>query len=87
MRLHRIIVGAAPALGHRPLDVLAGVLDVAGLAVQAVLRVYLQPRPAVRVLVVLVHAWSGGGVFVEGGVGGGRGSCCCNGWPRPVHRQ
>ena len=36
---HARIVRAAAALGHHPVDVLVGVLDIAGLAVDAVLRV------------------------------------------------
>src|SRR5688500_14096345 len=46
--LHVRVVRAAAAFGNDPLDVLLRVLDVAGLAVNAVLRVDLQPRrPAV----------------------------------------
>src|SRR5436190_10044359 len=43
---HVRIVRSAPALGNDPLDVLLRVLDVAGLAVHAVLGVYLEPRRA-----------------------------------------
>src|SRR6478672_5586355 len=41
---HVGIVRAAAPFGHDPLDVLPRVLDVAGLAVHAVLGVDLQPR-------------------------------------------
>ena len=40
-RLHARIRGPAAALGHDPVDVLRGALDVARLAVDAVLRVDL----------------------------------------------
>src|SRR5579859_4852368 len=40
---HIRIVRPAAAFGHYPIDILLGVLDVAGLAVHAVLRVDLQP--------------------------------------------
>src|SRR5690349_10856889 len=40
---HVGVVRAAASFGHDPLDVLPRVLDVAGLAVHAVLRVDLQP--------------------------------------------
>ncbi len=43
-RSHVGIVGSAAALGHHPVDVLGHVLDVAGLAVDAILRVDLEPR-------------------------------------------
>ena len=48
------IVGPAAALGRDPVDVLGRVLDVAGLAVHAVLRVDLQRGAAVRAGHVLV---------------------------------
>src|SRR3546814_14837123 len=44
--LHVGIIGPAATFGNHPVDVLGRVLDVAGLAVDAVLRVDLQPRPA-----------------------------------------
>src|ERR1041384_6241884 len=48
--LHIWIVRPAAAFGDHPVDVLGRVLDVAGLAVHAVLRVYLQARvPARRI--------------------------------------
>src|SRR5690349_5136641 len=43
---HVGIVRSAAAFRYDPIDVLARVLDVAGLAVNAVLGVDLQPRPA-----------------------------------------
>src|SRR5665213_2429654 len=46
---HIGIVRAAAALGHHPIDVLRGILDVAGLAVDAVRRVDLQPRGTGRI--------------------------------------
>ena len=46
--LHVRIVRSAAALGYNPINVLLRVLDVAGLAVHAVLRVDLQPRLAGR---------------------------------------
>ena len=46
---HADVVGPAAAFGRDPDDVLRRVLDVAGLAVHAVLRVDLQPLGAVRV--------------------------------------
>src|SRR5258706_5000738 len=42
--LHVRVIRAAAALGHDPDDVLLRILDVAGLAVHAVLGVDLQPR-------------------------------------------
>src|SRR5256885_17184828 len=41
--LHVRVVGASAAFGHDPLDVLARVLDVVGLALHAVLGVHLPP--------------------------------------------
>ena len=43
-RLHVGIIGSSAAFGHDPVDVLGRVLDVARLAVDAVLRVDLKPR-------------------------------------------
>lgn len=40
--LHAVVGGAATSLGHHPVDVLLGVLDITGLAVDAVLSVDLQ---------------------------------------------
>lgn len=40
--LHAVVGGATASLGHHPVDVLLGVLDITGLAVDAVLRVDLQ---------------------------------------------
>jgi hypothetical protein len=48
--LHVGIIGAAPAFGRYPVDVLLGILDVTGLTVDAVLRVDLKTR--VRAVVV-----------------------------------
>ena len=45
--LHIGVIRPTGALGHRPDDVLRRVLDVAGLAVHAVLGVDLQARPLV----------------------------------------
>src|SRR4051812_43939189 len=44
-RLHIGIIRSSSALGHDPVDVLRRVLDVAGLAVDAILGVDLEPRP------------------------------------------
>ena len=43
------IVGARAALGRRPDDILAGILDVAGFAVNAVGGVDLQPWPGIPI--------------------------------------
>src|SRR6476469_4221272 len=43
---HVRVVRSSPALRNDPLDVLAWILDVAGLAMHAVGRVDLQPRAA-----------------------------------------
>src|SRR5690606_3752396 len=51
--LHVRVVESASALRRGPGDVLRGVLDVAGLAVDAVLEVDLEPR--VLALVVVEH--------------------------------
>ena len=40
--LHITVTGPAAALGSYPGDVLAGILDIAGLAVDTVLGVYLE---------------------------------------------
>lgn len=40
---HARVPGATTALGGRPHDILGRVLDVAGLAMEAVLRIDLQP--------------------------------------------
>ena len=45
---HVRIIGPAAALRHDPIDVLLRILDVAGFAVDAILRVDLQPRLAAR---------------------------------------
>lgn len=45
---HAIVFRATAALGRHPVDVLRGVLDVTGLAVNAVLGVDLQPKRIVR---------------------------------------
>ena len=47
---HPRVIGPTTALRRDPDDVLRGVLDVAGLAMHAVLRVDLQPVAAVGVL-------------------------------------
>src|SRR5690606_34686656 len=54
-RLHPVVDRALTALRSDPHDVLCGVLDVAGLAVNAVLRIDLQAILAVVVLDELVH--------------------------------
>src|SRR5665213_3698236 len=41
--LHVDVIGTAATLGCHPVDVLAGILDVAALAMHAILRVDLQP--------------------------------------------
>lgn len=58
--LHNIVVGPATSLWHGPFNVLLGVLDAAGLAVQAVLRVDGQHLPpTLLVSDVLVHtSWA-----------------------------
>src|SRR4051812_26747006 len=53
---HARVVRAAAAFGGDPDDVLRRILDVAGLAVHAVLRVDLQPVSTVLVLHELVDA-------------------------------
>lgn len=56
-RSHRRVVGTTAPFWNLPDDVLGGVLDVARLAVQAVLCVYLQLWPPRHgVVYVLVHA-------------------------------
>jgi len=57
-KLHAVVSGAAATLGDHPVDVLARVLDVASLAVDAVLSVDLQPH-AISLFQwhVLVHTW------------------------------
>ena len=45
-RLHPRVVRPAAALRRHPIDILGRVLDIAGLAVQAVLRVDLEARRA-----------------------------------------
>lgn len=45
---HPVIGRTAASFRHHPVDVLARVLDVAGLAVDAVLGVYLQSHPIPR---------------------------------------
>ena len=56
--LHAVVCGSSAALGADPVDVLRVVLDVARLAVDAVLRVDHQPHAVLAVLAghVLVHA-------------------------------
>src|SRR5713226_10260026 len=44
---HVGIVGTAAAFGHGPIDILCRILDVAGLAMDAVLRVDLETRLAI----------------------------------------
>ena len=44
VRLHRCVVRPPAALGRRPVNILGGVLDVAGFAMDAVLRVDHKPR-------------------------------------------
>ena len=57
--LHAVVGRALPSLRHHPVDVLAGVLDVARLAVDAVLSIDLEtPTVATLQLHVLVHAWT-----------------------------
>ena len=57
--LHAVVCRPPAALWADPVDVLAVVLDVARLAVDAVLRVDHQPHAVLAVLPrhVLVHAW------------------------------
>ena len=52
-RSHEGVCGAAAALRHGPADVLGGILDVAGLAVEAVLGVDLEPEPPAAALPLL----------------------------------
>src|SRR3954447_25195703 len=54
--LHVRIIGPSAAFGGDPVDVLGRVLDVAGLAVDAVLGVDLQPRLAIRSLDKFVNS-------------------------------
>ena len=54
--LHIRIIRAATAFRRHPHDILRRILDVAGLAVHAVLRIDLQALGAVVVLHELVHA-------------------------------
>src|SRR5262245_36206934 len=61
--LHPRVVRPAAALRHRPVDVLIGVLDVAGLAVYAVLRVDDEARKLAPLLDPLVDA---GGTIAGG---------------------
>src|SRR5947208_12629151 len=56
MGSHPRVVRPAAAFGRHPDDVLGRVLDVAGLAVHAVLCIDLQPVAVVGVLHELVHA-------------------------------
>ena len=57
---HSVVCWSAAAFGHNPVDVLARVLDVAGLAVDTVLGVNLQPHPVSCFHGnVLVHTWHG----------------------------
>ena len=57
LRSHAIVRRPATALRGDPVDVLRGVLDVARLAVDAVLRVDLQPLATLVVGDKLVHAY------------------------------
>ena len=63
--LHAVVCWPPTALWADPVDVLAVVLDVARLAVDAVLRVDHQAHPVLTVLPshVLVHAWQSGKVL------------------------
>ena len=63
--LHSVVGGSSAALGADPVDVLGVVLDVARLAVDAVLRVDHQAHPVLPVLPshVLVHACKSGKVL------------------------
>src|SRR5262245_2068599 len=63
-RSHVRVVRSSPALGSYPDDVLGGILDVAGLAVHAVLRVDLQLVGALGVFHELVYA--GGAIAALG---------------------
>lgn len=54
---HAVVGGTATSLGHHPVDVLLGVLDITGLAVDAVLSVNLQLHVAALLVGhVLVNA-------------------------------
>src|SRR4051812_26846418 len=65
-RSHADVVRSAAAFGRDPDDVLRRVLDVAGLAVHAVLRVDLQPVGVVGVLHVFVDAGGAVAAFRAG---------------------
>src|SRR5881394_3042199 len=54
--LHVRIIGSSPAFGCDPVDVLGRVLDVARLAVDAILRVDLESRLSICVLDKLVNS-------------------------------
>lgn len=57
---HPIVGRPAAAFWHHPVDVLARVFDIAGLAMNAVLRVYLQPHPVTSFHGnVLINTWEG----------------------------
>src|SRR5262249_22196683 len=76
MALHARVVRSAATLGHGPVDVLVGILDVASLAVHAVLSVDDIAR-SLRLLQPFVHpggavaAGRGGMAVVLGGLWGG----------------
>jgi hypothetical protein len=59
--LHIRIVRAAAALWRHPIDVLRRVLDVARLAVDAILRIDNKMRIALFRLIGIVHFIDGGG--------------------------
>src|SRR5437868_12922559 len=54
--LHVRVIGSSPAFGRDPVDVLGRVLDVAGLAVDAILGVDLQARLAIGFLDKLINS-------------------------------
>lgn len=59
---HPIVGRTAATFGHHPVDVLARVLDITGLAMNAILRIYLQPHPVTSFHGnVLINTWDGRG--------------------------
>ena len=55
--LHALVTGPLPSLWTHPVNVLARVFDVTGLAVDTVLRVDLKPFSSTVHLHELVHTW------------------------------
>lgn len=59
---HPIVGRTAATFGHHPVDVLARVLDITGLAMNAILRIYLQPHPVTSFHGnVFINTWDGRG--------------------------